>query len=258
VNYQYLIGAWIHRCLSKVGPKLDQWLRHKGYNPKYRQYELFCYSSLQPRGYNLNPKNLSFTLASHPTKVEISFHMDRDLESSMVKVFQKQKFYLKGGPYRVDFQVAKVEVLPPPEWREQMSFRLMTPLCLSKTVEGKSYPQYLHPEDHDYEQILTSSLWKKYQLITYRGLQSEEINLSPNFPRKFELLSSYKYKRYRVKGIDTIGYLFDFRMELPLSLMQLGYQSGFGEKCSDLGMGMVQILPPPSAEHSEESPSPEN
>lgn len=239
INYPWLISSWVYRTLEKASPEFSHWLHDQGFGYEGRNYKLFTFSPLQPQRYRIDREQRAFILAEGPTRLILSFYIDEALQHFVMGLFKDQTFYLQSGRFRVDFTVQTLRMLSRPEFHSSMNFRLLTPLCVSYQREGEKYPNYLHPTDPRYSELLIRNLLRKRA-----ALQTEPPELAGpaddiNFSYRFECLSEPKSKLLSIKGIQVRGYLFDFTLAAPAELLEMGYYAGFGEKNSGVGMGMV-------------------
>ncbi len=241
VNYQYLISSWIYKTLATADQTFATWLHHQGYGLNGRKYKLFTFSPLQPAWFDLDRQNATISLSKSPTVLTLSFHMDKAMENFVIGLFQQQSFTLQSGRMKAALNVAALEILPQPLFRHRMRFRLLTPLCVSQNVEGKTHAQYLHPEDKDFDKLLIQNLKNKQRALHPQLAGLEEWN-DEGFPYDYVVLSRPKAKLLHIKGTKIKGYLCDFELTAPSELLEIGYFSGFGEKNSSLGMGMVEVL----------------
>ena len=242
VNYQYLISSWIYRTLGNANSTYAQKLHEHGYDFGGKKYKLFTFSPLRPRWFDLNKRAATFTLAKSPTVLELSFYVDEAVQHFVMGLFKDQRFTLSSGRFRADFEVAGIEMSPPPMLENMMRFRMQTPLCISTKFDGNDHATYLSPEEDDYVELLLQNLLRKQH-----ALQPELVGASANgveidFPYDFKILSKPQSKLISIKGTQVRGYLFDFELMAKEDLIRLGYFGGMGEKNSNLGFGMVKIL----------------
>ena len=235
-----MISSWIYRTLGKADSEYASKLHEYGYDFRGRKYKLFTFGSLKPKWYQVDRKRAAFTLVESPTILELSFYMDEAIQHFVTGLFQGQHFELSSGRFRGAFEVVGVEILPKPEFLDKMRFRLASPLCVSKNKEGYKHPQYLPPDDEEYEILLLQNLVRKQNaLLVGVPVNSTPTGLDLDFQHSFKRLSPARSKLFSIKGTKIKGYIFDFELKAPASLLELGYFGGFGEKNSSLGMGMV-------------------
>jgi CRISPR-associated endoribonuclease Cas6 len=121
-----------------------------------------------------------------------------------------------------------------------MRFRALSPICISEPVErnGKLTSQYLSPNDAGYEKRFFDNLREKY-LSANEGVKELTGNC------KLTILSTPKSKLITIKQgtpaeSKVRGYQYDFEIEAPKELMEVGYYTGFGSMNS-MGFGLTKI-----------------
>ena len=242
INYQYLISAWVYQTLSNADEKYATQLHQHGYDFGGKQYKLFTFSGLHPRWFDINKKAKTFILSQAPTRLELSFHIDEAIQHFVIGLFKDQQFSLSSGSFHADFEVSGIQILPKPVFHNSMQFRLMTPLCISRKVEGTKHAVFQSPENEGYVELLLKNLLRKQQATFQQTVGVAQNTVEIDFPYSFELLTKPKSKLFTIKGIQIRGFLFDFEIRAPAELLTLGFFAGFGEKNSSLGMGMVMVL----------------
>ena len=242
INYQYLISSWIYRTLGNANAAYAIQLHNHGYDFGGKKYKLFTFSPLRPKWFDVDKRNATFTLAKSPTVLDLSFHVNEAVQHFVMGLFKDQQFELSSGKFLARFEVAGIEMLPPPVFESTMRFRLQTPLCVSTKMEGREQATYLSPEVKGYAGLLLNNLLRKQNALIPAGHIEWEGLPSIDFPYDFRILSRPKSKLISIKGSQIRGYLFDFELTAPKGLMEVGYFGGMGEKNSGLGFGMVKIL----------------
>lgn len=232
LNYQYLVSSWIYSCLHQADSKFANWLHEKGYELNGKRYKHFCFSKLHPRKYKIDSQSGIFELVEAPTELVLSFNIDQALQNMVKSLFQNNFIELKSGNFfNVLGQIGQVQLLPKPEFKTKMHFRAETPICISVGRENSEHPEYLSPLDERYADAFAQNLCDKANAI------SPENRFTPDMV-KFKLISNQpKSKLLKIKGISVKGYEFDFELEAPPELMEIGYNAGFGVMNASLGMG---------------------
>ena len=242
INYQYLISSWIYRTLGNANSEYASRLHNHGYDFGGKKYKLFTFSPLRPKWFDVDKRKATFTLAKSPTVLELSFHIDEAVQHFVMGLFKDQRFELSSGNFLARFEVAGIEMLPPPMFEDTMRFRLQTPLCISQNNEDREHATYLSPQADSYVNLLLKNLLRKQCALTPAGDSEFEAVTTVDFPHDFKILSQPRSKLISIKGTQIRGYLFDFELMAPKELIQVGYFGGMGEKNSSLGFGMVKIL----------------
>lgn len=237
-NYNYLISAWIYKTLARADKNFAEWLHEQGFGFGGKRFKLFTFSTLQPRWFDIDKRNRLFILSKPPTVLELSFFIDQTVQHLITGLFQDQKFSIGDKWNQVDFEVDAIEILPKPFFKPNMRFKAITPIFISKNIEGNKNAQFLSPDDPDYKKIFIENLVRKqsaYQLIN-------EPIISLNFHSDLKILSRPRSKMLNIKGSNKRGFLYDFEISAPEELVELGYFAGFGGQNSAAGMGMVRLI----------------
>lgn len=240
INYQWLIASWIYRTLEKADPEFSHWLHERGFGHHGKQYKLFTFGNLDPLRYRIDKAARAFVLAQPPTRLLLSFYVDEAIQHFVVGLFKDQCFTLNSGPFRVNFEVVGLEMLPKPNFQNRLRFHLLTPLCVSRRLDNQRYADYLHPDEPDYGELLVRNLLHKQQALQQQTAGVDPTPFEIDFSYRFECLSEPRSKLLTIKGVQVRGFLFDFALTAPAELLEIGYYAGFGEKNSGLGMGMVE------------------
>ena len=131
--------------------------------------------------------------------------------------------------------VREIQVLPPLDYHPDMTFRTLSPVCISLRNE-RGHMDYLSPTDPRYELGILTGLLDRYNTI-----HGHPFGGTPNC--HLQLLSEPKSALVRIKAYTpnetrVRGYRYLFKIDLPEELMQIAYESGLGEKGS-MGFGMI-------------------
>ncbi len=236
LNYQYLISSWIYKTIYDTDKEFAKWLHEEGYTLKGKKYKHFCFSMLMPKRYAIHNKESLFELVDGPTQLTLSFNIDKALKGIIRSLFQNNTFQLKSGSFNILGLVNNVQLLAPPTFEESMYFRAITPICISKGSDVKEPSSYLSPDDNHFGPAVIRNLVDKANAYL------EEVKYKVE-QVGFKLISeNYASKLWTIKGISIKGYLFDFELQAPVELMEIGYYAGFGTQNSSLGMGMTKII----------------
>lgn len=236
INYQYYVASWIYKTIHNSNPEFSKWLHEQGYSYEKRKFKLFTFSPIKFEKYNItNDRIISLT---PNCSITLSFLLPEALKHFVSGCFKSQHFGLGDKISQVDFEVKAIEIESPVELGNVVRFRTQSPICISEPVErnGKLISQYLSPDDAGYEKRFFDNLNEKYQ-------SANEGLANPTGNCKLTVLSTPKSKLVSVKQgthaeSKVRGYNFDFEIEAPKELIEVGYYAGFGEKNS-MGMGMT-------------------
>lgn len=237
INYQYLISSWIYKTIHRSDSEFAEWLHEEGYTYNGKKYKHFCYSTLQPRRYKIHSNNSTFELAEGPTKLMVSFNIDKAAKDLLKAVFQDNVIELNSGKnFKFLGMINHVQLSKPPDFTNHPRFKSMTPICISVGSDTHEHAQYLQPGDHKYAAAFCKNLVDKANAF----LEEDKFNIDQV---SFKLLTpDPKSKLWTIKGISIKGYEFEFELDAPVELMEIGYYAGFGVQNSSLGMGLVETV----------------
>jgi CRISPR-associated endoribonuclease Cas6 len=237
VNYQYPISSWIYRVISQADAGYAEFLHQGGFRHDWRHFKMFTFSQLDARPYRVFGNRMR--LLGKEVSLTLRFAVDSSMEHFLTGLFLKQQLTLGDRYNRVDLEVTRVEAVAPPVFQETMSYRCLSPICVSRTRSDRT-TEYLSPEAPDYGELLVRNLVHKSAALVTEG-----DTISGDFPEfKFRLLNTPRKKGIHVKDYtdahtQVIGYLFHFELTAPVELHEMGYDAGFGEKNS-MGFGCVE------------------
>jgi CRISPR-associated endoribonuclease Cas6 len=238
LNNRYELQAVIYSIIEKADNEFSEWLHSKGYDADGRNFKLFTFGWLDAYPYE---QGNGFQISKEGRVTwELSFCVDKIIESFVAGLFQDTHFKLKAGFLEeVLFRVENVEILQPPNFTETMRYSTITPILISKKEESDKQEQYLSPLDEGYAELFIHNLRGKV-----KAAQGDAFVDSDNVT--FRLLSPPD--KVRKKPVDVhkktgktryIPYLFDFELIAPSEWQKIGFLSGFG-RISSQGLGMCR------------------
>jgi CRISPR-associated endoribonuclease Cas6 len=243
LSYQYELSAWIYRVIENADSDFAAYLHQRGHQtPQRKSFKLFCFSQLDVPRRRIEGDRLH--IESREASLLIGFYMDRTAEEFVRGLFQEQKFTLGDRASRASFSVKTVEMRPPnlPASGVPVHIRTRSPLVIARKREGRP-DEYLHPDDPDFGRLLFLNLLEKYRAAT--GHEPPRFWDAAQFgfrvvggePRsQLITLKSGKAAETRVRG-----YRFDFGLDAPRELVELGLLAGFGRMNAE-GFGCGEIL----------------
>ncbi len=247
-NYQYFLSSWIYRTIQSSNSGFSAWLHEQGYGSYGKRFKLFTFSQLQLQK-PWRPAGDRIKLSSRRATLIVSFAVDQAVEHFLIGLFQQQRLPIDPGAAQAAlFEVETVERLPDPDFKGEVSFRCLSPICLSRDREEGRPPEYLSPTASGYGDMLYQNLLFKYlaasgQEITVDRLRSQ-MEARQHF--SFRLLNEPRSKLQTIKPgkpqeTRVKGYRFRFKITAAPELLAFAYQTGFGEKNS-LGFGCVEEM----------------
>ncbi len=246
LNYQYEISSWNCKVLHQGNSAFSQWLHSQGYTLGKKQFKLFTFAQIYifPRWQN---KGDRIEIYSQKAELEISFLLDEATSSLIMGLFQEESFTIGDKISRARFTIEKIEVLPQVSFSNQVEFRSISPICLSRNSETKDTPEYLSPSIKNYEDYFFRNLLHKYMLFSNEAdMHTLKEKMETISPMQLQITNKPKSRLIKIKA-DTPhqtfirGYVYNFSITAPSDLLELGYYTGFGEKNS-LGFGCTRIV----------------
>ena len=244
ISYQYELSSWIYKMIHEGDSDFAKWLHDKGYMMNGKSFKLFTFSRLQIPKEQFRISNDRMIIRDCEIVLQLSFLLDEAIEPFIAGIFRNQEMVIGDQSSQGKFLVKSIERTPDPVIEQTMSVHLLSPLVINK-ANGR-YGEFLNPGHPEYEELFFRNLINKYLVaLQYRpGLPDldglTEVRDS-SVVTKLEVISEPKSKLVVIRSgtaqeTKIRGYLFDFTITAPTSLIRTGYFAGFGEKNS-LGFG---------------------
>ncbi len=239
-NYAYALQAVIYKVLEQADPVFSEWLHNKGYEVSGRKFKLFTFDLLRGE-FRMHRDTNTISFPTGNVEWCVSFCVEETLEKFVMGLFHRQRLQVATPGGRIDFDVQSVEVLKSPEFSETMRFRAKMPIFIQDQLEGRTQATYLSPEDNNYNTLFFGNLERKYQAVKgeiFKHSASDAVLkiLSAPKSRKFDVI-----KKELNRPISIRGFEYDFEITVPVELLQIGYDAGFGGKNSS-GFGFCEVL----------------
>ncbi len=243
VNYQYELSAWIYRVIRNADAEYAEFLHRRGHTTGRKSFKLFCFSQLQVPKYRVEADRLH--IQSPVISFITGFYLDRTAEEFIRGLFQDQQFRLGDRISQAAFSVETVEMRAPrwPNTPGPVRIRLLSPLVIARKHPDDRPDEYLHPADHDFGPLLFLNLLDKYRAATGAEPPSwwapARFGFRPVEPReprsKLITIKTGTAAQTRVKG-----WMFDFELDAPAELLEVGVLAGFGRMNAEgFGCGVV-------------------
>ena len=244
ISYQYEISSWIYHTLREGNQKYAKWLHEQGYKSGNRYFKNFTFSGLNITKFKVIRDRLQ--IQSDQIELIISFAINPALENFIEGLFQEQCISLGDKLSKVNLRVSFIETLSEPVFKKSMTFRTISPICVSHYT-GSKYPIYLNPNNDHYQELLIKNLLAKYNSIRLAMEKDSIVQSIAPVELSFNVVNSkerVKSKLIKIKAntpqeSKVRGFHFTFTISAPVFLLKIGYQAGFGEKNS-LGFGCVE------------------
>lgn len=234
INYNYLLVGIIYNYLSASNPEYADFLHGEGYEADAKRFKLFTFSQLMSEQRKIIGETIQFRstltwFVSSPVETFLSHFADTLLTQGCISIGQHH------------LKIIDVTIPRTPRYQSNMNFRCLSPIVMSAGREqnGVRRTHYCLHDDPELSELIRQNLLRKHQAIHARTPQDDSLTI------RFD--DSYiRRKQGRVtrlvdfKGIKIRGILCPFRVTGSLSLIQVGYECGFGDKNS-AGFGMVDV-----------------
>ena len=259
LNYQYELASAIYKILANADQQYSDWLHKNGFMfENWKKFKLFTFSRFRIRQWKIEKGSDRLQILSDSVEWELSFLPQQATRDFIQGIFLNRMFEIGDSKSSVLFSVREIVLLDPPEFREEMTFRTMSPLCLKEIDSDKRTTVYLSPKDERAPFILFNGLMDKYRMAArkcFTDCEKAESNLTgavekePAFSLddcKLTLLEEPKSVLVKIKA-DTPqqtfvrGYMGVLRVRAPKELMRVMYEGGAGSHCS-LGFGCLRVI----------------
>jgi len=238
INYQYEQSAAIYHILARANEQYSAWLHENGYVlDSGKRFKMFTYSPFKIEKRRVLGEAKRLCVLSDTVEWQISFLPEKSTEQFVQGLFSRQTFEIGDRLSRVQFQVQGIEVLPSPEFAEEMEFSAMSSISLRHFRENGTV-EYLSPADSRSREIVQVGLLSKYEAYhgkPYAGDLNFDFNVLNEPKRKLITIKQGTPEETRIAG-----YLCQFRMKAPIELMRIAYESGIGSGNSQ-GFGCVRV-----------------
>lgn len=243
-NYHYQFSSAIYLLLKFGSPEFSDFLHNIGYKLNGKPYKLFTFS-LKFEKYKTN--HTEIILESPRLHLTVSSpKIDEFIKNFVVGSFERTFFYISFGGNEHKFLIRNMELLPEPEFSEQMYFSLNSPVVMSTVREhnGKPSAYYLRPDDKDeINRLLSNNLRNKFELLNGKSSDGTvEIEWDTEYLKKHtRITKKITINEFGRNPVDIIGIQAPFQIKGDVDLIKTGYQCGFGEKNS-MGFGFAEVV----------------
>ncbi len=245
LSYQYELSAWIYRVIQNADSDFAAFLHQRGYHTSLlKSFKLFCFSQIDVPKRRIEGDRLH--IECREVSFMIGFYVDRAAEEFIRGLFSQQKLRLGDRISQAEFSVHSVEMRPlhlPANANAPVRIRLRSPLVVARKRPDMRHDEYLHPDDLDFGRLLFVNLTDKYSAAT--GLPAPAWwdasrfgfrCLSPEPKSQLITIKSGTDAQTKVKG-----FRFEFELDAPRELIELGLQAGFGKMNAE-GFGYGEVV----------------
>lgn len=237
VNHQEYLTAAVYGLLETSDADYARFLHGEGYRtgdgPK--TFKFFTFSGLRAARRRIEGDTLH--LAPGPAEWLLGSPVDDFLTNAATGLLSAGA--LRVGP--ASFPITEVQTLPAPALAETTRFTCLSPIVAALPLDGGG-TRYLRPSDAPaFSEAVRRNLLRKHQTLFGRPPSDDRLTLTfdPDYLAR-DRNKGTKLIKYR--EISIVGALCPFTATGSVELMQVGYDTGFGEK-SSTGFGMVDVMP---------------
>ena len=234
INYNHLLRGIIYRYLAESDAQYASFLHDVGYTAGEKRFKLFTFSQLMAKHRRITNDKIHFrsTLTwyvSSPVERFLSHFADTLLTEGSLSIGQRRL------PIR-DVTIPRI-----PRFRPEMHFRCLSPIVMTTVREwdGKQVMHYCLPDDPALSELIRRNLIRKHEAIHGRVPHDDTLAFAFDKAyidrRKGRVTRLVDYKGIKIKGIMS-----PFRVTGSPTLIQIGYECGFGDKNS-AGFGMAEV-----------------
>lgn len=261
INYNYFLTSLVYDIIRKSSKDYSRFLHDEGFklSESKKGFKLFTYSMLIGEDVKVSGNRIFFGKGN--IQWQISSPVDAFIQHLIAGVFTAGQ-EIKVGPEGTESSllIERVETQPKPSFKETMRFTCLSPITVSKVVglnntdgsnssrgsnnwngsNGSLKCHYIRPWEEGFSDAIRNNLIKKYELLKGSKIDDSEftVRIDGNYMNK---KAGKIMKNIKFKGTNIIGFLAPFKITGNPELIEIGYETGFGEKGS-MGFGMVKEI----------------
>ncbi len=234
INYNHLLVGSIYHFLAESDVQYAAFLHDTGYKAGAKRFKLFTFSQLLAKHRRIRGSEIRFEsqltwYVSSPVEKFLSHFADTLLTEGKLSL-GKHSLPIK------DVSIPRI-----PRFQTQMRLRCLSPIVMStvRQRDGKQTTHYCLSDDPSLSALIRQNLIRKHEAIYGKPPTDDALH--------FHFDTDYINKQQRrvtrlvdYKGIKIRGILAPFYVEGSLTLIETGYECGFGVKNS-IGFGMADI-----------------
>lgn len=232
LNYQYELSATVYRIFASSDKEFAKWLHENGFHTESGYvFKLFTFSRLFPQKLRLLGQSNQLELLSDQVEWQIGFLPEKSTQQFIEGLFQNRIIEVGNKQSKVQFEVCGIELLPPFEYTNSMTFDALSPISISqKDAQGRDcYPK-------DGEEFKTAfwvrdrmlqNLINKYEAFyghKYEGEKRLDFEALTNPKSVLVTIKAGTPQKTRVRG-----FMGKLTLHCPKELMQIAYECGLGE-----------------------------
>jgi len=239
INYNHFLAAAIYRFLQMSDQDYADFLHDQGYEADQKRFKLFTFSQLTAQQRQLRGDQIHFLS-------QISWQVSSPSQPFLQNLANS---LMTQGHLQIDQQrvrIQDVRVLPSPRYQSVMKFTCLSPLTIStrREYQGQLSRHYCLPDDPQLPALVQQNLSRKFQAIHGQLPSGDQFDLTFD-PQYLQRRKGKVTKLIRYKNVDVRAILCPFTVAGSVELIQVGYETGFGNNNS-AGFGMARYVPPAS------------
>lgn len=243
IDYQYSLAAAVYKLVARGDEKYARFLHDSGFVAgRLKRFKLFSFSGLTLPRFTVWKEKGLIELHDNRLSFLISFVADEAAEALIKGIFMNQRFSIGDRFSHADLEVIAVEAQPRPFFTNTMHYRCVSPMVVEHKNPGEKYGTYLAPDHKLFADLLYQNLIAKTASLNLL------INTGDEAPEQFDfhLIGSYKSKLITIKPHSkdqtrVRGLLFDFTLNAPEYIQEIGYYAGLGMN-NAMGFGAIEIV----------------
>lgn len=243
LNYQYPVSSWIYKVLGNADEEFASLLHELGYrleNGKTFKFFTFSQIGFPQHTWKIIPKSDRMLVWARKGWITVSFHLPEQTEKFIMGLFKQQNAFIGDKLSGIKMQVESVETLKTnlPEG-EVIKIKTLTPIVLGLNIEGKKNEQYVPPIHSDYKRVFLQNLVEKFAATGGNGIDIN--NLDFNITKLYSRTNLQTIKADTPAETKVKGYFYEFELQAPRKIIELGLNAGFGSMNS-LGFGFGEVV----------------
>jgi CRISPR-associated endoribonuclease Cas6 len=246
INYQAEVSNWIFEVLESGGAELHGYMKDRGFDLHAKTFKLFTFSPLAIFPYEMDQVKQEFKLLGNQVKLGFSIYIDPIFEQQIIHLFRQKPLQLgqvEGKP--AVFEIKHWQLQNQPNFKETMFLKATSPISQTYLEEHTQANPYPTVESERYDVQFFLCLMQRFKAAhQYKSLSAAHL-LDPSFAMHFKPTSPAKSRLIHLKPnvegqTQARGFLYEFEVTLPQTMMEFGYYAGFGQY-PHLGFGYVDL-----------------
>ena len=164
INYQFPLQAAIYKTLANSDAEFATWLHENGYQQDGKRFKLFTFSNLIVPQYGIDKVSERLEVKSDYVTLFISFLPEKSTQKFIQGIFNNRIIQIADHLSGVQFVVHEIQVMSPLDYKPDMVFRTLSPICISLRNDH-GHMDYLTPNDSRYELGILTGLLARYNVI---------------------------------------------------------------------------------------------